>query len=473
MSRSDNQVGVPPGGGEIQPNPPERESTGSGLDGKDGSRSPAASGHSVSDSGGGIFLSPLARFWRGFWNSPAGFPGGHRRSVRTTLARTSSGKPADTIPLIDVMRVLAAWLVLAWHTGVFVGYRLPVLSSAAIAVDVFMNVSGFLMVFLFMERREKEPWAQPLTWSKFYIRRFFRITPLYYCLLLFLVVAGLTPPARTDGSSLSTWHWLLLRVSFLFGLIPSQCANCVMPDWSLTLEMQFYLCFPFLFLTMMRVGPGLFFFLCTLVGAVARFGIAHGFYDRGEVGLLGYFAQPTVLALKLHVFAVGMLMALVLMRGPGILKSKWYWAAFPVFLMTCQERYLWLMAAIYWGCYVACAVPRFQARFLNGVRTLNETLRRVPLRQKLAECSYGTYLMHNLVIGLLLSRIWPQFSSVHGSFGQYALCFAVNLVVTTALSWSTYRLIEKPGIDLGRRIIRKLGPGFTRRARLPTDQTAP
>jgi peptidoglycan/LPS O-acetylase OafA/YrhL len=208
----------------------------------------------------------------------------------------------------------------------------------------------------------------------------------------------------------------------------------------------------------MRLGPGLFLFLCSLVGVLARFGIAHGYYDHGHLGLLGYFAQPTLLAFKLHVFAVGMLMALLVKQGAGVLRSNWFWAAFPLFLLTCQEHYLWLMAAIYWSAFILCRVPRSQEPFLNGVRAFNERLRMVPWRQPLAECSYGTYLIHNIVIVLLITRIWTPTPNVHRSLIQCALAIGLNLALTTLISWSTYKLIEKPGIELGRNLIRRLGP---------------
>jgi peptidoglycan/LPS O-acetylase OafA/YrhL len=372
----------------------------------------------------------------------------------STTRSSPPNKQTDTIPLIDVIRILAAWMVLAWHTSSFAGYRLPIFGSGAVAVDVFMNVSGFLMVFLFWERRIKEPWDKPLTWFKFYIRRFFRITPLYYSVLLFLPLAHLITGLRISQPTLPIWQWLLLRFSFLFGFIPTQSANCIIPDWSLTLEMQFYACFPFLFLTMIRLGPGLFFFLCSLVGAVFRFLVSY--YGSTGAGLLAHFPQPTILPLKLHVFAIGMLTAWVLIHGPGELKSKWFWAAFPVYLLTCKENFLWLLAAVYWTSYVVCCVPQLQPRFFILVQFLNRTARRIPWRQTLAECSYGTYLIHNVVISLVLAKIWPHLNRGQGSLWHFVVCFALNLGVTTIVSWASHLCIEKPGINRGRNIIQSL-----------------
>jgi len=371
----------------------------------------------------------------------------------------SSNRPginAETIPLLDVIRILAAWMVVAWHTSDYVGYRLPVFGSAAVAVDVFMNVSGFLMLFHFWERREKEPWNEPMTWLRFYIRRFFRIAPLYYFGLLFLVVIGLTPPYfNSVGTTLPTWQWLLLRFSFLFGFIPHQAINCTMPDWSLTLEMQFYACFPFLALALKHLKAGLFFFLCTSVAAISRFLI--GYYGDAAPGCLAYFPEPSVLPLKLHIFAVGMVIALVLIRGTQELKSKWFWAAFPVYLLTCKENFLWLLAIVYWTGYVVCFMPRVRVRFFNRLGALDRMLQKLPLRKTLADCSYGTYLIHNIIGALVLTKIWPHLPGGRGSLGRFIPAFILLLVLTTLLSYLLRWVVEKPGINWGRKVIKKLG----------------
>ena len=372
----------------------------------------------------------------------------------------SARRPArqiETIPLLDVIRILAAWMVLAWHTGEHVGYRLPIFGSAAIAVDLFMNVSGFLMIFHYWERREKEPWNEPMTWWRFYVRRSCRIAPLYYLVLLFLVAAKFTPNTATESTALPTWQWLLLRLSFLFGVFPHESTNCVVPDWSLTLEMQFYACFPFFALALNRLGAGLFFFLCSLLGALCRFSI--GYYNDAAPGLWVYFGQPSILPLKLHTFAVGMVIAWVLVRGTQELKSRWFWVAFPVYLLTCKENFLWLLAAVYWTAYVACRLPRLHVRFLNLVRALNRMLQRMPLRKTLADCSYGTYLIHNIIIALVLTKIWPPLANGQGSLWQFVPAFALNLCLATLLSYLLDLAVGRPGINFGKMIIRRFAAG--------------
>ncbi|MBU6400993.1 MAG: acyltransferase [Verrucomicrobia bacterium] len=355
--------------------------------------------------------------------------------------------------MIDVIRVLAAWMVVAWHTGGAVNYRLPIFSSASIAVDVFMNVSGFLMLYLFWERRHKEPWERPSTWFKFYVRRFFRIAPLYYVVLLGVIALRLAPPPE-NGVSPSLWQWLLLRFSFLFGFIPHLSDHCLIPDWSLTLEMQFYCCFPFLALALRRLGAGLFFFCCVVLSGLS--GLAVGYYHDAARNHLWYFPQPTILPLKLHIFAVGMVIATAVIDGSTSMKSKWFLAALPVYLLTCKENFLWLMAAVYWSAYAIYGQSRVRSYLLRSVEMVNRALRGLPWRQKLAECSYGTYLIHSVFIVLLLDRFRWRSGNRGNSLGQYLLALVVVLGLTTLTSWILHEWIEKPGIDLGRRIAQRL-----------------
>jgi peptidoglycan/LPS O-acetylase OafA/YrhL len=162
--------------------------------------------------------------------------------------------------------------------------------------------------------------------------------------------------------------------------------------------------------------------------------------------------------LKLHIFAVGMVVALVLIRGTQELKSKWFWAAFPVYLLTCKENFLWLLAAIYWTSYVVCFIPRARVRFFNWVGAFDQVLQKLPLRKTLADCSYGTYLIHNIVISLVLAKFWPHLSAGQGSLGRFIPAFMLNLVLTTIFSYLLYRVVEKPGMNCGRMVIKKLGP---------------
>jgi peptidoglycan/LPS O-acetylase OafA/YrhL len=102
------------------------------------------------------------------------------------------------LPFFDGIRGYASLWVMLGHFSTRTGFVIPILDSPGIAVDLFMIVSGFLMTQHFFIRRELEPWQSPRTWLIFYIRRFFRIAPLYYSLLIpsFLALSFLQEAQR-------------------------------------------------------------------------------------------------------------------------------------------------------------------------------------------------------------------------------------------------------------------------------------
>ena len=97
-----------------------------------------------------------------------------------------------------------------------------------------------------------------------------------------------------------------LHYTFLFGLLPGHCATMPIPDWSISLEMQFYAVFPFLALATKRIGllaAGAIAGMVTLISADLLWQV----YGLGPQRLLGSFPQPSILLLKIGLFMSGMM----------------------------------------------------------------------------------------------------------------------------------------------------------------------
>ena len=109
--------------------------------------------------------------------------------------------------------------------------------SGWVGVQLFFVLSGFLITGILLDDREK-----PRAIRVFYIRRFLRIFPLYYALLIvyFLVAPLFFPPLRRPAA-VSLWYWLYIShwSWFVYGILPGMGHV-----WSLALEEQFYLLWP-------------------------------------------------------------------------------------------------------------------------------------------------------------------------------------------------------------------------------------
>jgi peptidoglycan/LPS O-acetylase OafA/YrhL len=158
--------------------------------------------------------------------------------------------------------------------------------------------------------------SEPVNWLKFWTRRFFRIAPAYYLSLLtavclgeyFLggyealqelnperwVAGGVYDPGRIDYSLRN----MIYHVTFAFGLHPTYSFSTFLPDWSLSLEMQFYFAFPALWLILRRVGSP---YAALVVGIAA-------FIVGVEVSQRVHFYEPSLLLFKLNYFIAGMLL---------------------------------------------------------------------------------------------------------------------------------------------------------------------
>lgn len=94
------------------------------------------------------------------------------------------------IECLDGLRGTAALWVLVGHCMILTGYHAPILGAPDLGVDLFIMLSGFLMVFQYNLRQKKEDWEKPATWVSFWVRRFFRLSPLYFVMLFIALAAG-------------------------------------------------------------------------------------------------------------------------------------------------------------------------------------------------------------------------------------------------------------------------------------------
>ena len=92
------------------------------------------------------------------------------------------------IGYLDGLRGMAALWVMVGHILAVYWKFPPILSWTSLAVDIFILLSGFLMLHQATAREIHEPFDRPQTWLIFWLRRFFRLAPLYYTMLVVAVL---------------------------------------------------------------------------------------------------------------------------------------------------------------------------------------------------------------------------------------------------------------------------------------------
>ncbi len=148
---------------------------------------------------------------------------------------------------LDGLRALAVFLVLLHHFG---PYSTPLLWRIRpvgwVGVDMFFVLSGFLITGILLRTRRRADY-----YRAFYVRRSLRIFPLYYCVLTGILLSmywwdhGEPLRALLTKWGNPIWYWLYAGniKSALIGSGPPSAS--LIPLWSLHVEEQFYLLFPF------------------------------------------------------------------------------------------------------------------------------------------------------------------------------------------------------------------------------------
>jgi len=365
------------------------------------------------------------------------------------------------IDCLDGLRALAALWVLVGHCFTLTGWTLPLLDKPDLGVDLFMMLSGFLMVFHYQMREQVEPWSRAGTWLKFWTRRFFRIAPLYYVLLIvalltgpqllawrseldrFLHLQSVWPAAYLDRS-LSN---LLAHLSFLFGMLPSYVARTPLPDWSLGLEMQFYAVFPALMLLIRKTG---------WIRTAALAMILAGAITHITWHLSWHYSMPAFLPFKIDIFLAGMLLA-----HSCRVDTQHVWAYFAAALvLVCEpmqgeaspERVMGRLAMVM-ALFALLLHGRLPGRLHSLVAAVSAALGSKPLRI-LGEISYSTYLLHLLVMAPVIVFITRHGGQQLSPVMRSAIALPAVAALVYPLSWLTYKFIELPGQELGRSLRR-------------------
>lgn len=380
---------------------------------------------------------------------------------------------------LDGIRGAAALYVMLAHCMIWGGWYWKQLPNPKVAVDVFMILSGFLMVFQYRNRESGEPIESWRTATRFWVRRLFRIAPVYYLMLIVvymswdafiqgLAVLQQASPEFWQKPSIydpTNYHMdsmnVVVHATFLFGLMPKYAFSNMTPDWSIGLEMQFYAAFPLLYLVLRR-----FSWVCFLLLSLTLSIVCNHLFARlpGVIsGTDGLFPEPSFLLMKLPLFVIGMLACEVFClhrQSPG-----------KCALMTLAAM---LMAARY---SIVVSVVTGIILWLGWCRSAGKGSAPEWVKQKLnvmlgnrcaqffADCSYSVYLMH----GLLISFLGGGFLFVHPEFLVLSPPLRVGILMAAVcpgaylVAWLLHHTLEKPGIELGRWVINRYLPLGTRR----------
>jgi len=161
-----------------------------------------------------------------------------------TTAASTPGPPIRApselrlIPSLDGIRAASILLVIGWHLSSSGSApwleQLWRIDSGNLGVRVFFVISGYLITSLLLTEHAR---TGTIDLRRFYLRRAFRIMPVFYVFLIAMAVAAAFGIVEAPRSS-------LIRAGTYTGNYASGIGWTVGHTWSLAVEEQFYLLWP-------------------------------------------------------------------------------------------------------------------------------------------------------------------------------------------------------------------------------------
>jgi peptidoglycan/LPS O-acetylase OafA/YrhL len=363
------------------------------------------------------------------------------------------------MPALDGLRGLAILSVFLYHyaggtgtdhhsTGLLLRAMYGVTQFGWAGVDLFFVLSGFLITGILFDTQN-----DPAYYGKFYARRSLRIFPIYYLFLAIMTGIGVAIGVHWRAGD----GWFLLYAGFPAALvkpeiIPQSAYIRITHLWSLCMEEQFYLVWPWLIAKLAAPKRILWMCVALMCGALTLRILVWG------AGWLSAGWAYTFLPFRMDSLALGAALA-ILIRGkhtdtlakaaPYVLgvASAGLVAVFAASRTTDHEG-RWIdtigfttIAFASAGLLVLVVLRRGAVYKLFSTQAL----------RTVGKYSYGLYLYH-FPLAVLLDPIKPILQSLFHAEVPAKLLFVIfSLAANLGVAWASFVFIESPIMLLKRR----------------------
>lgn len=350
---------------------------------------------------------------------------------------------------LDSLRGIAILMVLVAHTSLFGSnqYSSWFLNLTSVhlgprGVQLFFLVSAFTLCLSFSKRQKSEQHIL----RNFYIRRFFRIAPLFYTAIVYYLWQQLYWQGNPNHFSLSN---IFSVATFTNGLFPSWINSIVFGGWSIAVEAMFYLFFPLLFKLLKSIPIALFSTVIALVvmQLLRLFLLGFPFATNSDVQTYLFQFFPS----QLPIFLIGMTVFLLMAKNQySSQDSKCIkWTGIVVFLLFAAQFFFHIK--IIAGHYVYALLF---AGLLYLLSRYPIALLVNPITTYLGKVSFSIYVSHFAVLFWInefgLSDLYPA-----NPYINYGIRLLVLIVLSTAVSSVLFYAIEQNGQALGKMLVKR------------------
>jgi peptidoglycan/LPS O-acetylase OafA/YrhL len=358
------------------------------------------------------------------------------------------------IPQIDGLRAIAILLVLSFHyinnqlvneTTKIAKFFCFATSFGWAGVDLFFVLSGFLIGSILLLNKQKDKY-----FAAFYIRRFVRIIPTYYLLIILFLIVGSISIFESNyfiagNNVIPTWSYFFMMQNLYMGVLNNMGNDAMSVTWSIGIEEQFYLIIPFIIYYVKNNWLPFLLVILIVFANIFRF-----YYTAPGVWIPAYVLPIC----RMDAISFGILIAWINIQFElNEFVSKYFkYLIFTMFFTISICAYLYIkyqdigiirnsLFALFFACALIIALSKpssIYGKFLAN-RVLNW----------IGKISYSLYLFHYLILGIFKVIAENYLVDTKPIFIIYTTTMA--LIFTFLFSWIVYNYIEKPTVAFGKK----------------------
>jgi peptidoglycan/LPS O-acetylase OafA/YrhL len=360
--------------------------------------------------------------------------------------------PFIRLDFVDSLRFFAILYVIICHLMVIPHPYLAVpewirpfiFNGGDAGVCLFFVLSAFSLSYS-MDTRKGETNST----RRFYTRRFFRIAPLFYLMMLIYwirdaAVFGFLHPVSE----------VLVNALLIFNLIPSCITGYVWASWTIGVIVWLYLLFPLIHKRVRNLTAALILLAASILIArgwsifVIHYGEATGYLSADQTAYVWNFGFLQ----NLPVFVCGVVayrlffdylvkMTPKAQRRTGLVLI----ISFVFFYTALLTEYI---QNIFWGQHILHGICFSFLILALGLRPFSFLVNTKTVL--LGKASYSLYLIHPIIIFTFAPLYYLCYASIPAYIPAYMVSLLITLIPLIILSLVCYKYIELPGVALGK-----------------------
>ena len=351
---------------------------------------------------------------------------------------------------IDAMRGIAILMVVTSHSAMQGVVKMPhglsvFLSLGTRGVQLFFIASAFTLFRSYQNRIifEKNPI------KNFFIRRFFRIAPIYYLGILYYVIRiFFNLPYWLGNQPYISKSNIMSNVLFFHGFNPYWINSLVPGGWSIAVEMLFYALFPFLFTKIKSIHSAFIFLNITLLFKLVFQEYFTYFPFISEPYLWREFLFY-YFPCQLPIFALGVILFFLIEDSSAIklVSPKVLFLSMILLLLQVGSTldFLYFNHIVFGVFFVIFGIVLSKGK-LSFICN--------PILRYIGKISFSMYIIHFIVISWLTKFHLIDFCDNY--LMNFSIRFSLILSVYVLISSMSYNLIEIPFQTIAKKIISKM-----------------